>query len=116
MKLPKNLGFGAPNMADLMKQAQGAMDRAKNLEDELAAESFELDKGPIKVTFDGRGALIALKVVDKSVIDLDDLEMFEDMLVAAARDGFEKATEIRNAKVNEIMPNMPDIPGLKGMF
>ncbi|MBL8087755.1 MAG: YbaB/EbfC family nucleoid-associated protein [Chthonomonas sp.] len=116
MKLPKNFGFGAPNMADMMKQAQSAMDRAKNLEDELAGESFELDKGPIKVTFDGRGAMTGLKIVDKSVVDLDDLEMLEDMIVAAARDGFQKATEIRQKKVDEIMPNMPDIPGLKGLI
>lgn len=110
MKLPKQFGFGgAPNMADLMKQAQGAMDRAKHLEDELANESFDIDKGPIKVTFDGRGAMIKLKL-DKSVVDPEDIEMLEDMIVAAAKDGFEKAVEMRQTKVNEIMPDMP--PGL----
>ncbi len=111
MKLPKNLGFGTPNLGDMMRKAQEAMEKAKHLEDELALETFMMEKGPLQVTFDGRGALIGLKITDKEV--LEDLEMFEDLIVAAARDGFEKATEVRQQRVGEIMP---DVPGLGNLL
>jgi DNA-binding protein YbaB len=39
--------------------------------------------------------------------------MFEDLIVAAARDGFEKATEMRQQRVGEIMP---DVPGLGNLL
>lgn len=111
MKLPKNFGFGSmPNMGDLMSKAQDAMARAQKLEEELADERLEIVKGPVRATFDGRGAMVALKV-DPTVVDPDDLEMLEDMIVSLAKDGFEKAVEIRDRRVAEIKEGLPDIPG-----
>jgi DNA-binding YbaB/EbfC family protein len=100
MKLPKSFGGqgGGPSM---MAKAQEAMARAQNLEQELADERFTIDKGPVKATLAGTGELVKISL-DKSVVDPEDIEALEDLIVSAVRDGFERATEIRNKKVEEI--------------
>lgn len=84
-----------------MAKAQEAMARAQNLEAELATERIAIEKGPIKVVMAGTGQLVKL-TLDKSVVDPDDVEALEDLIVSAVRDGFDKATETRTAKVEEI--------------
>ena len=104
MKLPK--GFGGQGFTGMLQQAQQAMAKAKQLEEQLADERIEIDKGPVKATFSGTAELISLKI-DKSVVDPEDVEMLEDLIVGAIRDGFNQATEQRNARVQAIMPNIP---------
>ena len=95
----------------MMKQMQDAMARAQTLESELANERIPVDKGQVKALFDGTGQLLALKI-DPAIVDPEDVEALEDLLVGAIRSGFDTATELRNARVQGIMPNLPDIPGL----
>lgn len=92
----------------MLKQAQDAMARAQALEAELANERIEIDKGPVKATFSGTAELIKLSI-DKSVVDPEDVEALEDLIVSAVRDGFTQATEMRNARVQSIMPNIPGL-------
>ena len=110
MKLPK--GFGGQGFGGMMAKAQEAMARAQNLEVELANERISIDKGPVKVVVAGTGQLVKISI-DKSVVDPEDVEALEDLIVGAVRDGFDKATEIRANKVEEITKGSGlDIPGL----
>ena len=109
MKLPKN--FGGKGFQGMLAEAQGAMARAQNLEAELAQEIIEIEKSGVKATFNGTGELLKMNI-DKEMVDPDDVEMLEDMVVAVVRDGFAKATELREARVKEIMPNVPGMDGL----
>lgn len=109
MKLPKN--FGGAGFGGVMKQMQDAMAKAHTLEADLANERFGIDKGPVKALFDGTGQLLKIQI-DPSIVDPEDVEALEDLIVGCVRDGFVQATEIRNAKVQGILPNVPDLPGL----
>ncbi len=109
MKLPKN--FGGQGFGGMMKQMQDAMAQAKTLEEDLANERIPIDKGQVKAIFNGRGELMRL-AIDPAVLDPEDVEALEDLIVSAVRDGFEQATAMRDARVQAIMPNVPDIPGL----
>lgn len=111
MKLPK--GFGGQGFGGMMNQLQGAMARAQSLEDELAKEHIAVDKGPVKAKFNGKGEIQELKI-DRSVVDPDDIEALEDLVLSAVRDGFDRATQLRADRLNEILPNMPNIPGITG--
>lgn len=111
MKLPKN--FGGKGFQGMLDQVQGAMAQAQNLEDELAAQQIPVDKGPVKALFNGRGELLKLKI-DPSVVDPEDVESLEDLVTSAVRDGFAKATELRDSRVQSILPNLPNIPGITG--
>lgn len=106
MKLPKN--FGGQGFGAMLKQAQDAMARAQDIEQELANERIGIDKGPVKAIFNGVGEIQAIKI-DPSVVDPEDLEALEDLIVSAVRDGFATATELRNSKVQAILPNVPGI-------
>ncbi|MCU0315814.1 MAG: YbaB/EbfC family nucleoid-associated protein [Fimbriimonadaceae bacterium] len=106
MKLPKN--FGPGGFQGMLQQAQAAMARAQTLEQELSLERIQIDKGPVKAIFDGTGTMLGLKL-DKSVVDPDDIEALEDLIIGAVRDGFSQATELRESKMKEIMPNVPGL-------
>ena len=104
MKLPKN--FGGQGFGGMLKQAQDAMARAQDLERELEAQRLTIDKGPVSAVFSGTGSMLSIKI-DKSVVDPEEIEPLEDLVLSVVRAGFEKATELRNSKVQEIMPNIP---------
>jgi DNA-binding YbaB/EbfC family protein len=106
MKLPKN--FGPQGFGGMMQQMQSAMARAKDLETELENERIGIDKGPVKALFDGTGRLLRISI-DPAIVDPEDVESLEDLIVGAVRDGFEQSTNMRNAKVQGIMPNLPEI-------
>jgi len=106
MKLPKN--FGPQGFGGMMQQMKDAMARAQTLEEELANERIGVDKGPVKALFSGTGELLKISI-DKAVIDPDDVEMLEDLIVSAVRDGFNSATQLRENKVQGILPNVPDL-------
>lgn len=109
MKLPKN--FGGQGFGNMMKNMQDAMARAQTLEQELGNERIAIDKGPVKALFDGTGLLLKLSI-DKSVVDPEDVEALEDLVTSAIRSGFDQAVELRNSKVQGIMPDLPDLPGI----
>lgn len=109
MKLPKN--FGGQGLGDIMGQMKNAMASAQNLEEELKQEKLTIDKGPVKAIFDGTGEIQSI-TIDPSIVDPEDVSMLEDLIVSVVRAGFETSTDRRNAKVQGIMPNLPDIPGL----
>lgn len=110
MKLPKGLGFGG-GMGDMMGRMQEAMQRAQTMETELEARTISVDKGPVKATFDGVGRLQRLDL-DKEIVDPEDTEGLEDLIVAAMKDGYEKAAELRASVMEEIKGDLPNIPGL----
>jgi DNA-binding protein YbaB len=66
----------------------------------------------VAALFDGTGQLLAFKVKDKTVVDPEDVELLEDLIVGIVRDGFAQATALRDNKVQGILPNVPEIPGL----
>jgi DNA-binding YbaB/EbfC family protein len=109
MKLPK--GFGGGGLGDLMKQAQEAMEQAKRMEEELAAAEVEAERGGVKVVFSGTAELKSIKL-DPALVDPEDVEMLEDLIVSACREGFAKANELRENRMKAISANLPNIPGL----
>ena len=109
MKLPK--GFGMGNMGGVLKQAQEAMERAKNIEKELALEEIEIDRGGVKAKFNGNGELLSVKV-DPSLLDPNDIETLEDSLLLALREGHAKAGEVRQNRISELTAGLPLPPGM----
>lgn len=106
MKLPK--GFGGQGFGSMLQQAQAAMAKAQEVEIALANERVEVEKGPIKATFSGVGELLKVKL-DPSVVDPNDIEALEDLIVGVIKDGFTRTTELRNSRVQAIMPNIPGL-------
>lgn len=106
MKLPK--GFGGQGFQGMLAQAQSAMARAKTLNDELEAERLVIDKGQIQMVFNGLGEIQGLRI-DPVVVDPNDVEALEDLIVGAVRSAFQEVVARRDAKTQEIMPNIPGL-------
>lgn len=109
MKLPK--GFGGQGFGGTLGKMQAAMERAQNISAELEAEVIEVDKGPVKAKFNGKGEILSISL-DKAIVDPNDVETLEDLIVSVVRDGHERSVELHNSKLEAIKADLPNIPGL----
>lgn len=114
-KIPGLGGLGG--LGDMLKQAQKAAQDMQNMEEELADEVVEASSGGgmVAVRFTGTGQVQAIRI-DPSVVDPDDVEMLEDLVLAAVREGLEKANELRTERLQGIAGgmNLPKMPGMLG--
>lgn len=91
---------GMGNMQSLMKQAQ-------KMQEEMQAVDKLLDDWEIVGTSGGEAVVVymnAKKIIDgieldESVVDPEDVEMLEDLIMAAINDGYKKADEVYNEKM-----------------
>ena len=81
-------GGGMPgNMANLMKQAQRMQRQMEEQQKELEAKEFTATAGggAVEVTVSGKREVLKVKLAEE-VVDPDDIEMLEDLIVAATGD------------------------------
>jgi DNA-binding YbaB/EbfC family protein len=95
-----------------MKQAKKMQERMMELQEELATKSVEATAGGgmVSVTVNGKFEILSLKV-EKEVVNPDDVEMLQDLIVAAVNEGIRKAQEMAASEMGKITGGM-QIPGL----
>lgn len=94
-------GFGGGNqMQNLMKQAQKMQEEMQKAQEALEETEVEgaAGGGLVKVTMNAKKVVTGI-VIDPNAVDMDDLTMLEDLIVAALNDGYGKAEEIYNEKM-----------------
>ena len=94
-------GFGGGNqMQNLMKQAQKMQEEMQRAQAEL--EEMEVEgsagSGLVKVTMTAKKVVTSINI-DPNAVDTDDLEMLEDLIVAALNDGYAKADKAYTEKM-----------------
>ncbi len=99
------------NIQDMMKQAQQMQDR---LQRELAETEIEATAGGgmVTVVMNGVKQLRAI-TIDPEVVSTDDVEMLQDLIVAAINDAQRKVDEEVAGKMGGMMGGLK-IPGLTG--
>lgn len=105
---------GGGNMQQMMKQIQKMQQNMARMQEEIAARTVEgsAGGGAIKVVVTGDKAVKGI-TLSKEVVDPDDVEMLQDMILAAINDAMKKAEEMADAEMKKVMPaGMPKIPGL----
>ena len=100
------------NFGNIMKQAKKMQERMLQLQEELAAKTVEATAGGgmVSVTVNGKFELLALKI-EKEVVNPEDVEMLEDLVIAAVNEGVRKAQELAAAEMGKVTGGM-QIPGL----
>jgi nucleoid-associated protein EbfC len=95
------------NMADLFGRMAEMQQRVADTQEALARERVEAEVGGgmVRVTADGRGRIVAVKV-DPEAADPNDLEMLEDLLIAGVNKALEEAEALRNQKMQEAASTM----------
>ena len=104
-------GGGMPgNMANLMKQAQ-MEEQAKELE----AKEFTATAGgeAVEVTVSGKREVLKVKLAEE-VVDPDDIEMLEDLIVAATNEALRKVDEESSSAMSKLTGGLGG--GIPGMF
>ncbi len=105
------------NMMEMMKQAQNLqkkLEEAQNKATELEAEG-KSGGGLVSVVM--KGSKEVKKVtVDKSLVNPDDVEMLEDLLVAAFNDASVKVEDLVTKEMQAVTAGLPLPPGLKMPF
>jgi DNA-binding YbaB/EbfC family protein len=68
----------------------------------------------VTVHVNGRQDLLSVKI-DKEVVDPDDVQMLEDLILAAVSQGMKKSQEMYQEEMNKLTGGM-NIPGLSGLL
>ncbi|MDH4282147.1 MAG: YbaB/EbfC family nucleoid-associated protein [Myxococcales bacterium] len=99
-------------MGELMRQAGRVQRKVEKRREELKSETFEANAGNGKVTAVANGIPELVEIrVDKALLEEEDLEMVQDLLVAAANAALTKAREHVEAEIEKITGGLT-IPGL----
>ena len=93
-------GFGGNQMQNLMKQAQKMQEEMQKAQAELEETEVEgvSGSGLVKVTMTAKKVVTGI-TIDPNAVDMDDITMLEDLLVAALNDGYSKADEVYSEKM-----------------
>ncbi len=95
------------NINKLIKQAQRLQSQMVQAQNELTKKTFEGTSGGnmVKVTMNGGGDCVGVSI-NPEVIDPDDVEMLEDLIVAAFKNAQEKVKEQSNAAMGGLTSGM----------
>jgi DNA-binding YbaB/EbfC family protein len=101
----------------MMKQAQEMQTRMQQMQDALAEVEVtgQSGAGMVNVTLNGKGEMKRLKL-DKSVVDPEDVEVIEDLIMAAFNDAKLKVEQHVADETQKLMGGMKLPPGLKLPF
>jgi nucleoid-associated protein EbfC len=100
------------NMGQMMKQAQKLQARMLKLQDELGERTVETSSGGgmIKVVANGKQQIVSI-LIEKEVVDPEDVEMLQDLVLAAVNDALQKSQEMVSSEMGKLTGGM-NIPGL----
>lgn len=100
------------NMQQMMKQARKMQQQLENVQEEL--KTVEVDAtaggGMVKAVVSGSGDLKSL-TIDPAAVDPEDVELLQDMIVAAVNEAQRAAQDLSNQRMGSIAGGM-NIPGL----
>lgn len=98
-------GFGGGNMQQLMRQAQKMQENLAKAQEELDAKEYEATSGGGMVTckVSGKRELLSLSIKPEAV-DPDDVEMLEDMIMAAVNEALRMGEENREKVMGALTP------------
>ncbi len=99
-------------MGNMMKQAQKLQSKMLKMQEELAGRTVETSAGGgmITVVANGRQQIVSISI-DKEVVDPDDVDMLQDLVLAAVNDALNKAQEMVAGEMSKLTGGM-NIPGL----
>lgn len=100
------------NIGNIMKQAKKLQERMTSLQNELALRTVEASAGGgmVSVFVNGKHELVSLKI-EKEVVNPEDVDMLQDLIMAAVNEGMRKAQEMAAAEMAKLTGGI-NIPGL----
>jgi DNA-binding YbaB/EbfC family protein len=105
------------NLSGLMKQAQQMQAKMQEMQTRLEAMEIEGSSGAglVAVTLNGRGDLRRVRI-DPKLADPDDMEMLQDLIVAAHADAKQKIEQMAADEMQKMTGGLNLPPGMKLPF
>lgn len=102
-------------LGDIMRQAQKLQDEMQRMQEEAKKKTVEASSGGgmVTVVANGGGEIVSIKI-EKDVVNPDDVEMLQDLILAASNEALRRAQEMVNEEMSKLTMGM-QIPGLGGL-
>ncbi len=103
---------GMGNMGNMMKQIQKMQKQMEEMQKQLEETEVEasVGGGAVVAKANGKKEILSIKI-DESVVDPEDIEMLEDLVLAAVNEALRNAEEMMTKEMSKITGGM-NIPGL----
>lgn len=100
------------NMNSMMKQAQKLQKKMLEAQQDLATKTVEASSGGgmVKVVANGAQKIESI-VLEKEVVDPEDIEMLQDLVLAAVNDALKKSQDMVSSEMGKLTGGM-NIPGM----
>ena len=101
------------NMANLMKQAQKMQRQMEDQAKEMYTKEFTATAGggAVEITVSGTREVLKVKLAEE-VVDPDDIEMLEDLIVAATNEALRKVEEASASAMSKLTGGLGNMPGM----
>lgn len=102
------------NLQQLMQMGQQLQARMTKLQESLESREISASAGGgmVTATVDGKGTIKKIEI-DPTVVDPDDVEMLEDLVMAATAEAQSKAREVYEEEMKQATGGLPmQLPGL----
>jgi hypothetical protein len=106
-------------LGDLMRQAQKLQEEMMKAQEEAKKKTVEATAGGGMVTVVANGASEIVSIrIEKDVVNPDDIEMLQDLILAASNEALRRAQEMVSEEMSKLTGglNVPGMGNLGGMF
>jgi len=102
-------------LGDIMREAQKLQAEMQRLQEEAKKKTVEATAGGgmVTVVANGAGELVSIRI-EKDVVNPDDVEMLQDLIMAAVNEALRRAQQMVNEEMGKLTGGM-QIPGLGGL-
>ncbi len=104
------------NIGQMLKQMQQLQTKMQKVQTELESTQIEGSSGGgmVKVVANGKNEIVSV-TIDPEVVDKDDVEMLQDLIIAAVNQAREKVQEMQSEKMSALTGGL-NLPGLNLPF
>ncbi len=102
----------AKGWSDILKQAQQMHAKISQIQEEMAGKTVEVSSGGgmVNVVINGKQEIVSIKI-DPEVVNREDIEMLQDLIVAAINEAIRKSQQMMAEEMKKITGGL-SIPGI----
>lgn len=102
-------------LGDMMRQAQKLQAEMQKMQEEAKTKTVEASAGGgmVTVVANGGGEVVSIRI-EKDVVNPDDIEMLQDLILAASNEALRRAQQMVNEEMSKLTMGM-QIPGMGGL-
>ena len=112
-KKPKKQGMSGGNMKQQMAQVQAMQRQMEEMQAEINEKEITATSGggAVSVTITGDKQIKAI-VLEREIVDPDDIEMLQDLIMTATNEAIRQAEELSNSEMSKLTSGLGLPPGL----